>query len=314
MWDIVYGTAICVVCMSMLFDHFNRTPIRDTVSEDNEVLSPTDGYVMDIHTLVDGTQHIMIFLSIFDVHCQWYPINGCVKHIEYKRGTFAPAYLLKKSQFNESSQTNIQTKWGLVKVKQIAGQIARRIVNDSQVNQMVKKGDLLGRIKLSSRVDVFLPADAHLLVKKGETVVGNVTKLARFDTTVYMDGVFDLFHVGHVRAIQQMKKHGNKIIIGVVADDDAERYKRKPVICEQHRKEMIESCKHVDSVVSPCPLVIDDDFLKKYNINHVVHAFADEYDHEKQKHMFINTEIITLDYCRETSTSAIISKTNTFVT
>lgn len=287
---------------------FNRVPHRKNNSKDSDVVSPTDGYVMDIRRLKDGQYHVMIFLSIFDVHCQWYPINGLVTDVQYKSGTFAPAYMLEKSKFNESSQTSIETKWGLVKVKQIAGQIARRVVNHSEVDQTVQKGDIMGKIILSSRVDVFLPPNVEIYVKKGDTVVGNKTILATFNTTVYMDGVFDLFHIGHVRAIQQMKKYGNRVIIGIVGDDDATEYKRKPIICEQYRREMIEACKYVDSVICPCPLIMDQDFLHKHHIDHVVHAFADDSDYEKQKKMFMDVELIQIKYCEDISTSDIIEK------
>ena len=103
---------------------------------------------------------------------------------------------------------------------------------------------------------------------------------------VYMDGVFDLFHVGHLDAIKQCSKLGNEVFIGVVSDSDAESYKRTPIIDETMRCEIIESCKYVSKVIFPAPLTPTLDFINKYNIDKVVHAFADDHDFEKQEHFF----------------------------
>jgi len=302
----VYVNLFCLSLFGLNM-YFNRVPHRINDCNDSEIVSPTDGKILNIQTLEDGRYHIMIFLSIFNVHCQWYPVDGLVTNIEYQKGTFAPAYMLQKSKFNEYSQTSIKTKWGIVSIKQIAGQVARRIVNNSTLNSEIRKGDILGKIKLSSRVDVFLPSNVKLNVKKGDNVIGNITKLATFDNVVYMDGVFDMFHVGHLRAIKQMKQYGNKIIIGVIGDEDATCYKRKPIICEKHRTELVAACPYVDDVICPCPLVVNQQFINKYKINHVVHAFSDESDYQKQKNMFEHVEIIQLNYCKDISTSSIIS-------
>ena len=103
---------------------------------------------------------------------------------------------------------------------------------------------------------------------------------------VYMDGVFDLFHRGHLEAIKKTRSvagKDGKVIIGVVSDKDTEVYKRKPIINELDRVEIIKNIKDVDKVIFPCPLCVSKEFLQKNNIDMVVHGFSDPEDFEKQK-------------------------------
>ena len=104
--------------------------------------------------------------------------------------------------------------------------------------------------------------------------------------TVYMDGVFDLFHVGHVEAIQQCQRLGDRVIIGVVGDQDASNYKRPPIIPEDQRVSVVNNMKGVDKVVCPCPLVIDQQFIREHHIDLVVHGFSNPADEEKQAEFF----------------------------
>ena len=104
--------------------------------------------------------------------------------------------------------------------------------------------------------------------------------------TVYMDGVFDLFHIGHLEAIHQCAKLGNKVIIGVTGDIDAAGYKRPPIISEEQRTAIISSLREVDEVICPCPLIVTNDFMEKHGIDLVVHGFANDSDAEKQTEFF----------------------------
>ena len=99
---------------------------------------------------------------------------------------------------------------------------------------------------------------------------------------VYMDGVFDLFHVGHLDAKKQCSEIGDTVIIGIVSDKDTESYKRKPIMNEKMRCEMIESCKYVNEIIFPAPLIVTPQFVKENNIDIVVHGFANEEDFLKQ--------------------------------
>ena len=86
---------------------------------------------------------------------------------------------------------------------------------------------------------------------------------------IYMDGVFDLFHVGHLDAIKQCANLGSEVIIGVVSDKNTESYKRVPVINEVMRCEIIKSCKYVNEVIFPAPLIVTPEFVRNNNINRI---------------------------------------------
>ena len=117
-------------------------------------------------------------------------------------------------------------------------------------------------------------------------------------TRIYMDGVFDLFHYGHIRAIRQCKaiafeisekkkaqgiRDIPEIIIGIISDSDTESYKRLPIFTIDERTEMINEISMVDEVISPAPLIVKEDFIKENRIDIVVHGFSDDDDFEKQK-------------------------------
>ena len=111
-----------------------------------------------------------------------------------------------------------------------------------------------------------------------------------------MDGVFDLFHVGHLDAIKQCAKLGTEVVIGVVSDKDTESYKRIPIINEVMRCEIIEACKYVNKVIFPAPLIVTPKFVKENNIDIVVHAFANEKDYQTQKLFFLNIKLHKIEY------------------
>lgn len=128
------------------------------------------------------------------------------------------------------------------------------------------------------------------------------------ETRVYMDGVFDLFHVGHVESIKQMKEVGTTIIIGVVSDTDASSYKRKPIISQEHRCQMIEQCKFVDEIIFPCPLIVTQQFLNDHNIDVVVHGFKDDEDYKKQEAFFKDINLVIMKYNNIETTTDIINR------
>jgi len=131
---------------------------------------------------------------------------------------------------------------------------------------------------------------------------------------VYLDGIFDLFHRGHLESIKQCKKLGKEVIIGVISDKDAYNYKRLPIINENDRAEIIRNVKLVDEVIENAPLNINLEFLEKYNIDVVVHGFADENDYNKQKNYYEPIEkagkFKRIEYYSKTSTTDIINKIN----
>jgi len=130
---------------------------------------------------------------------------------------------------------------------------------------------------------------------------------------IYMDGVFDLFHVGHLEAIKKAREiagKNGKVIIGVVSDEDVKSYKRQPIINEKDRVEIISNIKMVDQVIFPCPMSTTKEFLEKNNIDLVVHGFSDENDWNKQQIYFKNVielgKFKRIEYSNKCSTTSII--------
>ena len=130
--------------------------------------------------------------------------------------------------------------------------------------------------------------------------------------TVYIDGIFDLFHRGHLECIKKCKLYGNKIVVGIISDIDSIAYKREPVINELDRCEIIKNLKDVDSIIFPAPLIVTEEFIEHNNIDMIVHAFSNEKDFEKQKEFFkipIQLNKFTkINYYDKTSTTDIIKK------
>ena len=129
---------------------------------------------------------------------------------------------------------------------------------------------------------------------------------------VYMDGVFDLFHRGHIESIKKCLNYGNEIIIGIVSDKDAESYKRSPVISEKDRIEIIKNLSIVNEIIFPCPLIITKKFIEENKIDIIIHGFSNEDDFEKQKQFFkipIDMGIFRkTEYYSKISTTDIIKK------
>jgi len=134
---------------------------------------------------------------------------------------------------------------------------------------------------------------------------------------VYVDGVFDLFHRGHLESIIKAKNALNDpnntyLIVGVVSDEGCASYKRNPIVNEYDRVEIVKHIVGVDQVIFPCPLFLSIDFVKSYNIDLVVHGFANDADREKQKEFFTeiqnNGYFQEIEYYSKTSTTDLINK------
>jgi len=127
-----------------------------------------------------------------------------------------------------------------------------------------------------------------------------------------MDGIFDIFHRGHIESIKKCKEFGDEVIIGIISDNDAKAYKRLPIISENDRCTIIENLKDVSSIIFPAPLIIDQRFIEENNIDYVVHAFNNEKDFEKQKKFFevpiSLKKFFRIDYYNKISTTSIIKK------
>jgi phosphatidylserine decarboxylase len=124
-------------------------------------------------------KQVTIFLSPTDVHMNRSPVEGTVTRIDYRPGTFLPAYK-ESSNDNELNEIWIDSGGRTVVVRQVVGILARRIVCRVQDGQMIGRGERIGLMKFGSRMDVFLPTDAEILVSVGQRVIGGETVLARF--------------------------------------------------------------------------------------------------------------------------------------
>ena len=164
--------------------YFFRDPERTGQRGEQLVVSPADGKIVQI-TEVDEPAfvhgralRISIFMNVFNVHVNRYPVSGKVGYVHYNAGKFLNAASDKASLENEQMSVGIESAHGRVLVRQIAGLIARRIVTYSKEGQQVKQGERMGIIRFGSRVDVFIPTDSKIRVKTGETSYAGVTVLA----------------------------------------------------------------------------------------------------------------------------------------
>lgn len=158
------------------------------------VNAPTDGKVVVIERVMEKDFfheeciQISIFMSFFNAHSNWVPVTGKVTHLSHDAGNFHAAYLPKSSTENERTSIVIETPCGeKVLVRQIAGAVARRIVNYLKVGQSYHIGEPLGFIKLGSRMDVYVPVDSEILVQMGDEVRANETLLARLPINMQTD-------------------------------------------------------------------------------------------------------------------------------
>lgn len=167
---------------------FFRDPIRPGPRGERYVVAAAEGHVVHVIEtdepmfVKERSVRISIFLSVFDVHVNRYPVDGTVELVHYNKGKFLHAADEKASLDNEQSSVGIRGPRGRVLVRQIAGLIARRIVTDSRQGDRVTQGGRLGLIRFGSRTDVFLPLSARAVikVKPGDRVRVGGTVLAEY--------------------------------------------------------------------------------------------------------------------------------------
>lgn len=181
----------CIATVSLIvygiMVNFFRCPIR-LFEQDTEkvVVAPADGKVVVIEE-VDENEYfhdrrlmISIFMSLVNVHANWYPVDGVVKKVWHQNGRFMKAWLPKASTDNERSAVIIETPEGVeVMARQIAGAMARRIVTYAEPGEECFIDEHMGFIKFGSRVDVYLPLGTEVMVKMGQLTTGNQTVIAK---------------------------------------------------------------------------------------------------------------------------------------
>ena len=168
----------------LLIINFFRSPRRPVHIQNNTVLAPADGKIVVVEEtpeneyFKDRRIQVSIFMNIFNVHINWYPINGIVKYFKYHKGKFSAAYLPKSSEENERTTIVIEGENGSVLMRQIAGAVAKRIVSYAVIGNKVSQDGHAGFIKFGSRVDLFLPPDAEIKVRIGDKTKGSQTPIA----------------------------------------------------------------------------------------------------------------------------------------
>lgn len=165
---------------------FFRVPKRNSIIKTGEVLSPCDGKVVVIEEAEENEYfhskriQVSIFMSPLNAHVNYVPVNGEVKLVQYHPGKHLVAYHPKSSVENEHNTVVLGDGQNEILVRQIAGILARRIVSYLKIGQQVKAGEELGFIKFGSRVDLFFPPDAEIMVKLNDEIAGGETVVGKF--------------------------------------------------------------------------------------------------------------------------------------
>jgi phosphatidylserine decarboxylase precursor-related protein len=180
---VIFGVIYSIVL------NFYRCPIRRFSDDDDTekiVVAPADGKIVVIEEVEENEYFhdrrlmISIFMSLFNVHANWFPVDGKVKFVNHKDGNYHKAWLPKASEENEHADVMIETPDGQeVLCRQIAGAMARRIVTYAKEGEDCYIDEHLGFIKLGSRVDVYLPIGTEVCVKMGQATTGDQTVIAK---------------------------------------------------------------------------------------------------------------------------------------
>jgi phosphatidylserine decarboxylase len=179
----LYSVPLFILAGFFLF--FFRDPERLVTDSPAIVLSPADGRVMVAGAVTQQTappgqwQQISIFLSPMDVHVNRIPIGGRVTKVQYHPGRFLPAYKAEAGDLNEYTEVAIDHFGQTIVFRQIVGILARRIVCRAREGEVVKTGDRFGVMKFGSRMDIFVPASATIVVKPNDKVLAGITVIAR---------------------------------------------------------------------------------------------------------------------------------------
>lgn len=182
-WTVV---ALVLLLIAIWVVAFFRDPVRAGPRGDDVVIAPADGKVVSIipmdepHVVGGPSIRISIFMNVFNVHVNRYPVTGEVIYREHRPGQFFNAATEKAALENEQSDVGLRATRGVLLVRQIAGLVARRIITDHAVATRVAQGERMGLIRFGSRVDVFLPEGTPILVREGDTTLAGHTVIAEW--------------------------------------------------------------------------------------------------------------------------------------
>ena len=175
--------AIALTVIALWVAYFFRDPLRTGERGEQLVIAPADGKVVMITEVDEPTFikeraiRVSIFMNVFNVHVNRYPVSGIVRFVERKAGRFMNAADSDASLENEQTSIGIESGSNHILVRQIAGLVARRIVTDAKEGDHVRQGDRMGLIRFGSRVDVFVPTTATMRVKVGDATYAGTTVL-----------------------------------------------------------------------------------------------------------------------------------------
>lgn len=179
-----YVVAIILFLKFCFVLRFFRLPHRQILQNDELLFSPADGKIVALEKTYEGEYfkderiQVSIFMSIWNVHANWYPVKGDVKYFRHHHGNFLLANHPKSSTENERTTTVVGNERGEILFRQVAGYVARRIVSYAVVGSKIEQNSRCGFIKFGSRIDLFLPLDADIKVKLGDRVVGTQSIIA----------------------------------------------------------------------------------------------------------------------------------------
>ena len=179
-WQI--PAAVLILLGAFIF-YFFRDPERAIPEDPATIVSPADGKVVDIASEEfdsRGGTRISIFLSIWNVHVQRAPVAGRIAEVAYRPGRFFGAYRARASGENEQNVIYMDTPHGILVFKQIAGAIARRVLCWKRKGETVARGERVGLIRFGSRVDIWLPLEVEIAVRRGQMVKGGESILAKW--------------------------------------------------------------------------------------------------------------------------------------
>ena len=185
-YQVNYLVTVLSLVVLILVLRFFRVPTRRPFLDENSISAPADGKVVVIEKVeqkeyLNGPcMQVSIFMSIHDVHINYFPVSGKISYQRYHPGQYLLARHPKSSELNERSSVGIETPHGSLLVRQVAGYVARRICCYAKEGALVKQGSEMGFIKFGSRLDLFLPLDARIMVIPGQRVYGGITPVASF--------------------------------------------------------------------------------------------------------------------------------------
>ena len=188
LWASIVNIVISAFLLFFFAYFFRNPPRKVKIDDDSLVVAPADGTIVVVEPVTEleyfgeKRMQVSIFMSVFNVHANWYPVKGTVIKSVHHSGRHIAAFLPKSSTENERSTVVIETEAKTqILVRQIAGALARRIVTYAHTGKKCHLNEHLGFIKFGSRVDLYFPMDTEIFVQVGDVTTGNETIIARLN-------------------------------------------------------------------------------------------------------------------------------------